>query len=79
MSRKQQMTVDRESLRMWADGILLDFKMGKGRVCNETTVERAVAAMDAGEIVLLTTKGRIVSQCRAVDDAYVEEPIPEED
>ena len=47
--------VARNDLRMFLDGVLLEFKAGKAHVVNETACDAALAAMERGERVLLTS------------------------
>lgn len=47
------LTVDQDEFKAWLDGILLDFKEGKGIAPNEVECEAAEAALERGEPVLL--------------------------
>ena len=45
-------TVDIDEMMMWAQGILLDFKNGKGRYVDERRCSEAEAALKCGEEVI---------------------------
>ena len=71
---KNAITVNRESLFAWFQGILLDCDAsGHVIVVNEAECEAAKQAMDNGETIYLTrSDGRIVSQAYLKDGQYEE-------
>jgi len=66
------LTCDRQSLIMYSEGILLDFRQGRGRMCNEVEVERAFEALEKGETVYLLEAGRIVSSIKEICGCWEE-------
>lgn len=66
-------TVNRNLFMHWLDGVLLDFKDGKGIVCDYAEFELVEPALDNGETVYMAdSQGCIVSYVKKVDDAYRE-------
>ena len=66
-------TVDRNVFIVWTEGFLLDFKNGKGVVVPEADCLAAQEALDRGEKIGLTRKGKIVTYMVATSDGYYEE------
>ena len=54
-------TVDRKGFMLWAEGVCLDFKNGKGFAAPESDCIAAQEALDKGEKIALTVNGKIVS------------------
>jgi hypothetical protein len=67
MARPAKITVNRTLFMAWVDGIILDFKKGKGIVTDhlEKEFKAAEKAMDDGQTIYLTNDaGKIVTQMR---------------
>lgn len=68
---------DRDSLIMWCEGLLLENKNGRVRICKENDASKAEEALLRGETVLLTEGGEIVSRCVPRDGKWYEETLEE--
>ena len=53
------LTVDRDQLLMWSEGILLSHNRGQGVAVNELECQGAEDALERGEIVLLREGARL--------------------
>lgn len=80
MSIKNTVIVDRLDLKAWADGELLNYREGLGFAVNELACTEAIAALDRGEVVLLTEAGKLTgTQVRKDGNEYVEEWMETDD
>lgn len=72
--------LNRAAFMAWTEGILLDFKKGKGLVLDGTKFskqcEAAEDAMDRGDTIYLTdAKGRRITKMYDAGDGYLEEEL----
>jgi len=66
-------TVDRVGLIAYLKGTLLELKKGRGIVVPEQDCMNALAALERGETIGLTTSGRIVSHAKLNNDGNIQE------
>lgn len=72
--------LNREYFIAWTEGILLDFKRGKGIVLDgsefSNKCEEAEKAMEAGETIFLTDRsGKRITKMFDAGDGYMEEEL----
>ena len=65
-------TVEAQDLEMFSSGVFLERKGVHAVACNTVKAEEAIKRMEAGETILLTKAGEIVSKMRLVDGTYTE-------
>lgn len=73
------LTFDRASFIAWTEGILLDFKKGKGVVGDNPEFEDSDKHLDGGGRIILTVHGRPVSYVAMEDGVAVEKKLDEDD
>jgi hypothetical protein len=72
--------LNRDHFMAWVEGILLDFKKGKGIVLDGTEFakrcEEAEKAMERGETIYLTDRsGKRITKMYDAGDGYLEEEL----
>ncbi len=70
--KAEEIYLDRFLFMKWFDGILMDFKHGKGFCADLAEFDRAEEVMDAGGTVFLTVEGKPVTKMIDTGEAYEE-------
>lgn len=69
---RDAIVVDRIPFINWTQGILLDFKNGKGIVSDKVEYEEAEEALKKGKTIYLRYNGKVVTYMKKIGDEYRE-------